>query len=254
MTPEKFRQLLLCTIVLFIFSLSSFAQNSITVKYFDSLWNKTSKDSAFYFTEMLKEDTLYKCTSYWMKSKKLNCISVFADTIFSKPRGILVRYYENGQAEDSTHFDEDGKLKNNYHYYPNGKLWVYYSYDVKTNKSTTEAFDVKNNKIDNFIFMQEASFQESVADWHTYLADNIKSDVPVKKGAPVGTYQVIIRFIVNKNGKIQEAYAETNLGYGMEEEGIRVIKKSPKWNPAILMNKPVNAYRRQPLTFMVTNQ
>lgn len=254
MKLKKYKQLVSCTIVLSIFSLASYAQNTVVIKYFDSLWNKTPEDSAFYYTEMVKEDSIYQCTSYWMKSKKLNCKSAFADTIFSKPSGVLVRYYENGQIEDSTQFYEDGKLKNNYHYYPNGKLWVNYSYDVKNNKRTTEAFDVKNNKIDGFIFMQEASFQKSVTDWQTYLSENVKAAVPLKKGARVGRYQVIIRFIIDKNGKIQEAYAETNLGYGMEEEGIRVIKKSPKWNPAILMNKPVNAYRRQPLTFVVANQ
>ena len=101
--------------------------------------------------------------------------------------------------------------------------------------------------------MKEASFQESAADWQNYLSANIKSDIPIKNGACVGTYQVSIRFIVDKKGKIQGGYAETNFGFGMEAEGIRVIKKSPKWNPAIMMGKPVDAYRRQPLTFKVAN-
>ena len=253
MELKKYKQLLLCTIILCIISLSSSAQNSVIIKYFDSLWSTTSKDSAFYFTEMVKEDTVYKCSSYWMKSKKLNCKSAFVDTSFSKPRGGLFRYYENGQIEDSSSFYDDGQLKNNHHYYPNGKLWVYYSYDSKSKKSITEAFDTKNNKIEDFIYMKDASFQESVADWQTYLSENIKSDIPIKNGAPIGTYQVFIRFIIDKKGKIKEAYAETNLGYGMETEGIRVIKKSPKWNPAILMGKPSDAYRRQPLTFKVSN-
>jgi hypothetical protein len=37
----------------------------------------------------------------------------------------------------------------------------------------------------------------------------------------------------------------------MEEEVVRILKKSPKWSPAIQNGKPVKAYRRQPVTFMI---
>ena len=37
----------------------------------------------------------------------------------------------------------------------------------------------------------------------------------------------------------------------MEEEVMRIIKKGPKWIPAMQNGRPVNAYRRQPVTFMV---
>ncbi|MEJ7627095.1 MAG: energy transducer TonB [Ferruginibacter sp.] len=85
-----------------------------------------------------------------------------------------------------------------------------------------------------------------------FLGINIKSKVPIKKEAPNGTYKVIIRFIIDAKGKISGIRPETSLGYGMEDEVMRVIKKSPKWIPAIWLNKPVNAYRRQPLTFVVS--
>ena len=74
------------------------------------------------------------------------------------------------------------------------------------------------------------------------------------KGAPVGAYNVVIKFIITKNGKLTDIEPETNLGYGMEEEVIRVLKKSPKWNPAMIMGKSVSAYRRQPITFVVSKE
>ena len=223
----------------------------MTTRFFDSSWSKTSKDSAFFFTEMVKEDTFYRCTSYWMKSKKLNCRSAYADTLFTKPVGLLLRYYENGQIEDSTYFNQDGTFKDTYHYYNDGKLWAHYQYNSKTKKEITDAYDLNGNRIYDFIFSKEAFFKEGKADWQDYLAENVKTKVPVKNGAPLGQYQVIVRFIVGKNGKIIDVRAETNLGYGMEDEVIRVIKKSPKWNPAIALGNPVNAYRRQPITFIV---
>jgi protein TonB len=62
---------------------------------------------------------------------------------------------------------------------------------------------------------------------------------------------VVVRFIVNKDGEISDISAETNLGHGMEQEVIRLIKTSPKWIPASQYGRKVNAYRRQPVTFQI---
>ncbi|MBC7873898.1 MAG: energy transducer TonB, partial [Ferruginibacter sp.] len=43
-------------------------------------------------------------------------------------------------------------------------------------------------------------------------------------------------------------------GYGMEEEAIKVIKKGPKWEPAVQNGRQVKAYRKQPITFQVTGE
>jgi protein TonB len=37
----------------------------------------------------------------------------------------------------------------------------------------------------------------------------------------------------------------------MEEEAVRAIKWGPKWKPAIQNGRNVNAYRQQPITFVV---
>ena len=100
----------------------------------------------------------------------------------------------------------------------------------------------------------EAEFPGGGGEWTNYLRKNLNARVPVKKKAPAGTYQVIVRFIVSKDGSISDAMAETSHGYGMEEEVLRIIKKCPKWIPASQDGRPVNAYRRQPITFSVTEK
>jgi ATP-dependent DNA helicase DinG len=42
--------------------------------------------------------------------------------------------------------------------------------------------------------------------------------------------------------------------FGMEEEAIKIIKRGPKWTPALQNGRNVNAYRRQPITFVVEEQ
>lgn len=44
----------------------------------------------------------------------------------------------------------------------------------------------------------------------------------------------------------------TKYGYGMEQEVIRILKRSPKWIPAKQFGRAVSAYRIQPVTFQVT--
>ncbi len=97
----------------------------------------------------------------------------------------------------------------------------------------------------------EASF---AGDWGRFLQRTLNADTPVNNGAPAGQYTVIVQFIVDKQGNISEVKALTNHGYGMEEEAVRAIKKAQKWNPAVQNGRQVNAYRKQPITFVVSEE
>jgi len=100
----------------------------------------------------------------------------------------------------------------------------------------------------------EASFPGGDSKWRRYLESNLRADVPVENGAPEGTYNTVIQFVVDKEGNISDVRALTNHGYGMEQEAIRVIQKGPKWNPAVQNNRQVKAYRKQPITFQVQGE
>ncbi|HEY6437114.1 MAG TPA: energy transducer TonB, partial [Ignavibacteriaceae bacterium] len=96
----------------------------------------------------------------------------------------------------------------------------------------------------------EAAFPGGESAWRRYLEKNLNTSTPVENGAPKGTYQVIVRFIVSKDGTVSHVTAETMHGYGMEEIAKRIIQNGPKWTPAF-NGKNVNSYRRQPITFIV---
>lgn len=100
----------------------------------------------------------------------------------------------------------------------------------------------------------EASFPGGDAAWARYLQKNLNPNVPVDNEAPPGRYRVEVRFIVAKDGSISDVQATSGHGYGMEQEAIRVIKKGPKWEPALQNGRHVNAYRSQPIVFNVEEQ
>lgn len=97
----------------------------------------------------------------------------------------------------------------------------------------------------------EASF---AGDWPKFLQRNLNGEVAVNNGAPAGTYQVVIQFIVDREGNISDVKPLTSHGYGMEEEAMRAIKKAPRWTPAVQNGRQVKAYRKQPITFVVSEE
>src|SRR5690606_4109721 len=103
------------------------------------------------------------------------------------------------------------------------------------------------NKVD-----AEASFPGGEEGWKNYLKKRLNWSVPGFNEAPPGVYQIIVKFSVEKDGRVSNIKALTKYGYGMEWEVIRVIRQSPNWIPALQDGKPVKAYRLQPIVFEVS--
>ena len=114
---------------------------------------------------------------------------------------------------------------------------------------STKLLDLIFTKVDF-----EAGYPGGSEGWINYLRKNLNANVPVDNGAPAGKFTVIIKFVVSRNGSLSDINAETKQGYGMEEEVIRIIKKSGNWIAAEQNNRKVNAYRRQPVTFVVEQE
>lgn len=116
-----------------------------------------------------------------------------------------------------------------------------------------KTYDSGMIKVDSVFTREEheATFPGGEAGWRSYLEKNLNPSTPIEHGAPIGTYEVIVKFIVDKDGSISDVVAETRHGYGMENEVVRIIQKGPSWVPATQYGRKFKAYRRQPITFYV---
>ncbi|MBK6936185.1 MAG: hypothetical protein IPH18_04345 [Chitinophagaceae bacterium] len=85
----------------------------------------------------------------------------------------------------------------------------------------------------------------------TFIEQNINPAIPVENGAPEGKYTVQIALLVDTIGKISVA-ALTNLGYGMEKEAIRIMKKLPIFIPARQNGFPVKSLQIVPVLFWIS--
>ncbi len=118
----------------------------------------------------------------------------------------------------------------------------------------TAVVDVKKEDDENKVWTKvekEAEYPGGDGAWRNFLQNNLRGEVPVDNGANPGQYQVIVKFIVSREGILSDISCESDPGYGMCAEAIRVIKKTKSWTPANQNGRQVNAYRRQPITFLV---
>ncbi|MBK8952417.1 MAG: energy transducer TonB [Chitinophagaceae bacterium] len=101
------------------------------------------------------------------------------------------------------------------------------------------------------IFTEVAIPAKFLGNWRMFLERNLNANIPVDNGAEPGRYTILIQFVVDSEGNVSDLRPLTNLGYGMEEEAMRVLKKAKGWEPAIQNGLRVKAYHKQPITFEV---
>ena len=97
----------------------------------------------------------------------------------------------------------------------------------------------------------EAEFIGGAKAWKNFIIKNLNPQVPSDKGAKKGKYVVIVRFTVDRTGKLSDIVVESNPGFGCGEEAVRVMKISPLWKAATQNGYIVRSYKRQPFTFIV---
>ena len=121
----------------------------------------------------------------------------------------------------------------------------------------------KNGRFSNYLNNAEvvltapyhkASFDSTQKTWPGYLHGKLNPAVPLINKAPTGNYIVTIQFAIDKDGNLKNFRAESNCGYGLEDEVIRCIKASPKWNPAMTKSgEKIGTVSKQTVVFIVKN-
>jgi len=66
--------------------------------------------------------------------------------------------------------------------------------------------------------------------------------------------RVIVGFVVEKDGRLTNFKILRSLGKDFDAEAVRVLKKSPKWIPAIINGKPVRMGFMQPINFTIATK
>ncbi len=112
------------------------------------------------------------------------------------------------------------------------------------------------NKQDNrtLVFSKtetQPAFPDGLAGWKKFLMQNVNAMVPVNENWATGTYNILVKFIVEKDGSLSNINTGNYIGSKTAQHCIDVIKNGPKWIPAKQNGKAVAAHFTQPITFVI---
>lgn len=86
-----------------------------------------------------------------------------------------------------------------------------------------------------------------MAEFYHYIQNNLKYPIEAKQAGIEGV--VFLQFVVAPDGTLTEVQAVKGIGGGCDEEAVRVVTNSPKWQPGIEKGKAVNVRMILPITF-----
>ena len=67
-------------------------------------------------------------------------------------------------------------------------------------------------------------------------------------------FRVFVGFVVEKDGSVSSIKLLRGIGYGCDEAAMDVVRKMPKWKPAIQRGKPVRVQYQLPFNFKLENE
>lgn len=97
---------------------------------------------------------------------------------------------------------------------------------------------------------QSAEFPGGISAFYQFLSKNIH--IPAEAKGADKPLRVFLTFVVEKDGTLSDIKIMRGAGYGCDEEAVRVIKLSPKWNPGKQDGKPVRQQYTIPVVFKTT--
>lgn len=92
-----------------------------------------------------------------------------------------------------------------------------------------------------------AEFPGGIGKARQFIGNNLKYPKKAYENEIEGTIQA--KFTIEADGSISNIELMNKLGYGLDEEVIRVIKRMPKWSPAKLDGNFVKSYFTMPISF-----
>lgn len=176
---------------------------------------------------------------------------IMADSTVLNPdgSGVSVFWWENGNPSAAGRYSA-GKKKNGkwQYFHSNGQIASIESYDNDqlVDKSYYDENGVKQSDTANHD--RQASFPGGLAAWQKYLKKNLY--FPSRYKLVNGDEAVVmVRFAVTEDGSISDVTVTIPLHPDFDKLALEVIKRSPKWLPAVSHNRKIKEYHQQPVTF-----
>jgi TonB family protein len=84
---------------------------------------------------------------------------------------------------------------------------------------------------------EQPAFPGGVAAYRTFLQQNVRYPEAAKAKKVSG--DVFVSFVVDEAGRLLDAEVVKGIGYGLDEEALRLVRLMPWWTPGLAAGKPV---------------
>jgi TonB family protein len=125
------------------------------------------------------------------------------------------------------------------------------SYDLDTIEVIGYGHETSNSKNEVFTSPEDMpEYPGGTQEMYRFINQNVKYPDAAKKSGVEGT--VFVKFIVKNDGKVGDVTVVKGIGFGADEEAIRIVKNMPVWKPGKQNGKPVDAYFNMPIRFLLS--
>lgn len=105
-----------------------------------------------------------------------------------------------------------------------------------------------DNAVYSFVSMENPpSHPGGIEKFYKFIEDNKKYPTSAIENNIQGN--VFVSFTVEKDGSLTDIKVDRKLGHGTDEEAVRVLKLSKRWNPGMQNGKPVRVKYNIPVKF-----
>jgi TonB family protein len=112
---------------------------------------------------------------------------------------------------------------------------------IVSSDSTTQDDEV-------YMVIEEPAYpQGGMQTFYNFIAKNLRYPAEARRARVTG--KVFVEFVVNRDGSLSDIKVIKGIGYGCDEEVVRVLSMAPNWNPGLQRQKPVRQRMVLPITF-----
>jgi periplasmic protein TonB len=233
------------------------AQDKNSFFALDAKMNQTVLDSSKYILWIHVTDSARWQWDYYYTWGPLVKSAQYADHDGTRKDGRFCLYDKTGNL-DSTGIYDHGKKNGSFFKfktYPGDSIVTIWQNDYQED-SLVKSIDLLaarlKNKNSDTANEKEPEFPGGVSQWQQYLVKTLR--YPERAQTKEIQGQVKIFFMVDRDGNITDPYIQKSLEYSLDQETLRIIARSGKWNPATKNGIPVDSYKVQPLNYRLESQ
>lgn len=224
---------------------------------FDENWQGTTIEKAKYLARQKKiSDTCWQWDTYNFAGPLMRTEN-FKDEKGSIAHGRFIIYNAKGRMDSICNYSNGVANGTWYIFNDTGRVATKLVYDRGKLLSVVDA--IKEDSINekqkdtNAVLAKveiESEYPGKLSAWAKYLNSNLKYPERALNFEKQGN--VVIQFIVDTEGKIEDPAIYQSVEFSLDEEALRIIRNSKKWIPANQNGKKVKSYKRQPIYFRLS--